>query len=108
MNKSEELLNKILKRFKEKGFAQEKGYKSFGYIRETPNSVYVSREDGEDTPVTHKRLLMGINAYMQNPGLYNEGPAALRRFKITHVTSPIFALLHLIPKEEYLSKDLQG
>jgi hypothetical protein len=105
MDKSEQILLKILKRFKEKGLAQVSGYKSFGYLRETPKSVYVSREDGEDTPVSHKLLLMGIGAYLQNPSLYNEGPVELRRFKITHVTSPIFALLHLIPKEEYMGKD---
>ena len=43
------LLGKILQRFKDQGVVKVEGYKSFGYIKETDNAVYVTREDGEDT-----------------------------------------------------------
>jgi len=46
-------------------------------------------------------LLMGIEAYQSNPSLYEQGPAALREFGITHVTSPIYAMLHLLSKKEF-------
>ncbi|GAB1447469.1 MAG: hypothetical protein LCH37_13200 [Bacteroidetes bacterium] len=101
MKKSEELLLEILKRFKANGLAQVSGLNAFGYVRETPKSVYVTREKGKDTLISHKRLLMGIEAYQSNPSLYEQGPAALREFGITHVTSPIYAMLHLLSKKEF-------
>jgi hypothetical protein len=95
------LLGKILQRFKDKGAAQVNGYNSFGYIRETNNSVFVTREGGKDTSLTFAKIIVGIDAYKSNPYLYNEGPNVLRKFGITHVTSPVFALLHMLDEEDY-------
>ncbi|MBP6304270.1 MAG: hypothetical protein KBB37_03160 [Bacteroidia bacterium] len=95
------LLGKILQRLKDNGKAQVEGYNSFGYIRETENAVWVTRETGDNTPVPFDKILKGISAYQSNSILYNQGPTALREFGITHVTSPIFALLHLLEKEDY-------
>ena len=94
------LLGKILQRFQDRGRAQVEGYKSFGYIRETNNAVWVSRESGKDTPVAFSKILIGIEAYQENPELYELGPNELREFGITHVNSPVWALLHLLKKEE--------
>lgn len=98
---SEYLLSIILERFKEKGMAKVDNYNSFGYVRETPKSVIVTREKGKDTPVPHIKIIKGIDAYKNKPDLYDEGPGALREFDITHVTSPVWSLLHLLKKEEY-------
>ena len=95
------LLEKILQRFKDRGITKVQGYNSFGYLRETPNSVYVSREDGIDTPVPFEKIRIGIEAFQSNILLYSEGPAKLREFGVTHVTSPVWAMLHLLEKEEY-------
>lgn len=96
------ILGKILKRFTDNKEALSIEKKRFAYIRETDNAVWVSREDGEDTRVPFDKLLTGIEAYQENVELYHKGPSALREFKITHVTSPVWALLHLMEKEEFL------
>lgn len=95
------LLGKILQRFFDKKIAKVEGFYSFGYIRETNNSVYVTRQTGEDTPIPFNKIIVGIVAYQSNPELYETNPTALREFGITRVTSPIFALLHLLSKEDY-------
>lgn len=96
------LLKNILKRFRELGIAQVEGYNRFAYISETTSSVTVSREKGDDTSVSFKKILIGIEAYQEDNNLYDRGPSALRAYKITHVTSPVYAMLHLIDKADYL------
>lgn len=95
------LLGKILQRFADRKIVQVEGYNAFGYIKETNNSVKVTREGGEDTLIPFSKILKGIEAYQNQPSLYNEGPVSLRQFEITHVTSPVWALLHLLSIEEY-------
>lgn len=96
------LLSEILQRFKDQKKSQVEGYKSFGYIRETENQLRVSREDGQDTWVSFKKILIAIKGYQENPNLYDEGPSALKELGITHVNSPIWSILHLLSKDEYM------
>ncbi len=95
------LLGKILQRFFDRKVAKVEGYNKFEYLKETSSSVYVSRETGDDTPVPFKKIIVGIEIYQQNPELYDEGPTALRDFGITHVTSPVWSLLHMLAKHDY-------
>lgn len=95
------LLGKILQRFKDRKVAKVIGYNSFGYIRETENSVFVTREAGADTAIPFEKILIGIDAYKKNNSLFQSKPVTLRDFGISHVTSPVFALLHLLDEEEY-------
>jgi hypothetical protein len=94
-------LGKILQRFKDSGKAQVIGYNSFGYIRETESAVWVTREEGKDTPIPFNKILNGIDAYKTSIGLFHATPTALRDFGITHVTSPVFAMLHLLCESDY-------
>jgi len=98
------LLGKILQRFNDLKTSEVEGYNSFGYIRETENAVYVSRENGKDTKIPFDKLILGIDAYKEYPNLYLEGPNALRQFEIKYITSPIWSLLHLLTKENYIIK----
>jgi len=98
---SKSLLEQIIKEFRDKQIAQVSSYKSFGYVGETEKAVIVSREKGLDTRVPFDKLLTGIEAFMSDPDLYDQGPTELRSFGITHVTSPVWSLLHLLPKESY-------
>lgn len=95
------LLGKILQRFSDKKIAQVKGYNAFGYIKETNTAVFVTRETGKNTRVSFKKIIAGIQAYQENPALYNEVPTSLRQFGITHVTSPVWSLLHLLNESDY-------
>lgn len=98
---SKSLLEQIITEFKEKKVAQVPEYYSFGYVRETPKAVIVSRDTGEDTRVPFDKIVTGIEAFISDPDLYDQGPTKLRSFGITHVTSPVWSLLHLLPKESY-------
>ena len=95
------LLGKILQKFIDAKISQVKYYNSFGYIRETNKAVYVTRENGQETMISFNKLIQAIEAYQSNSDLYIQGPTALRDFGITHVTSPIWSLLHLLNKDEY-------
>ncbi len=95
------LLGKILQRFQDRSVSQVVGYNRFGYVRETNKAVIVTREDGKDTPIPFSKMIIGIEAYQNNPDLYLEGPNVLRDFGITRVNSPVWSLLHLLDKSDY-------
>jgi len=95
------LLGKILQKFKDQGFSKYADYNSFGYLAEDNNSITVSRENGDDTKIPFAKILIAIEAYKHDSNLYGEGPSVLREFGITHITSPIFSMTHLLSKNEY-------
>lgn len=95
------LLGKILQRFSDTGVSKVEGYTRFTYIKETNKAVHVTREKGKNTVIPFDKILKGIEAYQDNSDLFDEGPAALQKFGISHVTSPVWSLLHLLPVKEY-------
>lgn len=95
------ILGKILQRFIDAKCAQVESYNRFGFIELKNSSVLVSRENGQDTSISFAKIIKGIEAYQQKPELYEQGPTALREFGITHVTSPVFALLHSLTDEDF-------
>lgn len=95
------LLGKILQKFKDLTVSKYADYNSFGYLFEDNGSVTVSRENGDDTRIPFARILVAIDAYKSDPSLYEQGPSALRKVGITHITSPIFSMTHLLEKSEY-------
>lgn len=95
------LLGKILQRFSDSKVAKVDGYNTFGYLRETSTAVYVSREKGKDSRVSFANIIAGIEAYQSNSSLYHGTPVDLRKFGITHVTSPVWSLLHLLSIQDY-------
>jgi len=95
------LLGKILQRFSDRSVSKVEGYNSFQYLRETDNSVYVGREKGQDTSIPFKKIIVGIEAFKENPELYDKGPNSLREFGITHINSPIWSLLRLLSPRDY-------
>lgn len=94
---------KIIERFQKKGFAQVPGYKKFGYISKTSKTVLVSREGGEDTLIPLSKIEEAIKAIRLNNSIFDDGPSSLRKYGITHITSPIWSLVHLLSLEEIMS-----
>lgn len=92
---------RILQKFIDKGFAQVDGYNKFGFVELKNTSVIVSRENGLDTSIPLRKLIAAIDAYQKDIELYDEGPNALRDCGIAHITSPIFALLHILDKDDF-------
>ena len=95
------ILGRILQRFIDRQVAQVGSYNAFGFVKIKNSSILVSREAGEDTPIPFSKLIIGIEAYKEHLELYDKGPTALRAFGITHVTSPVYSLLHLLEKDAY-------
>lgn len=96
------LLGKILQRFQDIGYAKVASYNAFKRVSETNTSVIVLREKGTEAIIPFSKILAGIKFYQENPAAYDKGPSALRKIPITHITSPVFTLLHLLPKKAYL------
>lgn len=95
------LLGKMLQRFEDQGFAQVEGYYRFERVRETTSGVIVKRQKGTEAVIPFLKILRGIEFYQENPSWYDSGPSQLREAHILHVTSPVFALLHLLPQEVF-------
>ena len=95
------ILETIQREFKANGYVQVSGYNRFGYIGETPKAFVISREAGKDTRISFSKILQGIEAVQDDTNVYDAGPSALRDYGITHITSPIWSLLHLAPKSDY-------
>jgi len=104
MQSVEDVVKLILGRFRSRRVSQVPGYNSFGYVGETEKAVIVSRENGKDTRVPIAKLEIGVSAVRHDPGVYDGGPSRLREYEITHVTSPVWSLLHLATKSEILGQ----
>lgn len=102
MRTAYEVTGELVGRLRELGYTQVDGYNRFGFIRTTDRAVYVTREKGEDTPIPFARIEKAINAVRQDPTVYSDGPGRLREFGITHVNSPIWSMLHLLPIDRIL------
>jgi len=97
-----EVSNMLLSLFRTKKIAQVEGYNRFEYIRETDSAVIVSRENGEDTVVPIAKIKLAIEAVRNDPSVYDRGPNSLREHGITHLNSPIWAILHLANLSELI------
>jgi hypothetical protein len=95
------LLGKILQRFEDKGYAKVAELNRFVRVEESNSQLMILRENNNTTRVDFKKIVIGIEFYQRNPEAYDKGPKALRDAGLTHVTSPIFALLHLLRKDAY-------
>jgi hypothetical protein len=98
---SQIILGRIIQRLLDQGHAQADGLNYFGFVKLTDSSIIVSREAGKDSVVPFIKILIAIDAYKTNNTLYSSGPAALRKFDIKFITSPIYALLHLLEEKDY-------
>lgn len=60
------VLGKILQRLFDKAISEADGYNSFGFLRETNDSVYVNRENDLDTQMPFEKLLLGLRLSQPN------------------------------------------
>jgi hypothetical protein len=93
----------IIERFRKQGYAQVPGYNRFGFVEDRGNLVVVSRQNGLDTKIYITQLDQALAAVRAEPAIYDNGPSSLRAHGFTHVTSPLWSLIHLLSKDEILS-----
>ena len=92
----------ILRRLRKSGFAQVNGYNKFEYLRETKKAVIMLREKGTTARVPLAKIAVAIKAVRSDPKVYDKGPSALRKYGLTHITSPIWSILHLLSIRELI------
>ena len=102
MKSIESKIDLIKERFQKNSFAQVTGYNRFGYISKTEKVLMVSRENGEDTKIPVEKIKIAILAVQENNSIYDDGPSSLRKVGITHINSPIWALIHLLTLDEIM------
>jgi len=102
MQSTDKLITEILVRFKKQGYAQVAEYNRFGFISETDNYVLVSREKGKDTKIYFNKISKAIDAVRKDHKVFTEGPSRLRKYGLTHIMSPLWALIHLLTLEELM------
>lgn len=95
------IFGRLLQRIIDQGYAQVNGYNCFEYVKHTDSFVTILRENGQEALIPFKKLLIGIEGYQSSPSDYNTGPTALCKYGLTHITSPIFSILHLLDQSDY-------
>ena len=89
-------VSRIVDLLESRGFAQVAGYNRFGFVERGTSHVVISRENGKDTRIPFAKIEQAVLAVRRDPKVYSEGPSRLRTHGITHITSPLWALLHLL------------
>lgn len=79
------------------GAAQVPGFVSFKFAGRTGDSVRLVRRNGNETRVPYSTVCKAIEAVRADHSIYLGGPSRLRRYGITHVTSPAWALVRMLP-----------
>ncbi len=92
---------RIIQEFIRKGYSHVDGYNKFTYLKHNGSSVIVGREEGKHTRIDFNKILLVVEGFQENPDDYDLGPSKTRDYGLTHVNSPVWSLMHLLPKEEY-------
>jgi hypothetical protein len=95
------ILGRILQKFVDSEYSQFKNYNRFDFIQLKHESLVLRRANGNNTIIPFDKLLLAIEAYKSHPDGYEKKTTFLIDCGITHITSPIYSLLHLLPKETY-------
>lgn len=96
------LINQIIATLQETKVAQVPGYVRFKYDKITDSSIILIRENGNEAKIPFSTLYKAIEAVREDASVYNGGPNKLREHGITHINSPTWALLHLVPFNELI------
>lgn len=100
MDTVDKILTIIVARLIQQEYTQVLGYNKFGFVYQGDNHIVISRENGKDTKIHYRKLKAAIEAVREDTKIYSEGPSKLRQHGITHITSPLWSLLHLLTLEE--------
>ena len=102
MQSTEVVIEKIIARFKKNGYAQGP-INRFGFVSQSVKHVVISRERGKNTPIPFNKIDEAIIAVRKDHKVYSEGPTRLGKHGLTHITSPLWALINLLTLGELKS-----
>jgi hypothetical protein len=104
MKMADDIIKIIVNRFRSQGYSQVEGYNRFDFVRESSNSVIIRRESGGEPEIPYSKIRKAIEVVRSDPAVYEKGPGSLQKYGITHVSSPIWSLLHLLSLNELTGK----
>lgn len=97
MRNVDEVVQEVLSGFESTGYAEVPGYARFGFHKRTDSRVFVLRRNGNTAAIPNRTLAKAIEAVRKDQSVYRGGPSRLREFGITHIASPTWAILHVVP-----------
>jgi hypothetical protein len=86
-----EVVEDIIARFEECGFAMVPAYNRFEFVRVTPAAVIVLREKGTEAAVPKKDIEAVVELVRGDHSAYIDGPTRTRKANVSHVNSPVRA-----------------
>lgn len=97
------ILNKIITQLKLQGKA--KGRQNDFLLKEVQkNKIVLVRANGKDVDIPLSTLKKAIQVCVNDTEFYNGGLNAIEEIGITHIQSPVWALIHLVEKREYMKE----
>jgi hypothetical protein len=97
MRSSNAVIEDIVRTLREVRVAQVLGYAAFRFLRRSGESLLVQRQNGNEARIPFSVIRKAIDAVREDHTLYIGGPGRLRECGITHVNSPTWALIRLLP-----------
>lgn len=91
------IINCIIDAVQQAGVAQVPGYVAFKFVCLSGTTVVLRRRNGKTVRIPLSTLRIAVSAVVEDPTVYSGGPSRLREFGITHINSPTWALLHMLP-----------
>lgn len=101
MNPTASIIDRIVMEAARRGEFPGRSEAVFRFEGSTASAVLVSRRNGNMVRVPRATLAMVAGAYASDPFAYARGPGSLRVYGVTHINSPVWALVHLLPPEAY-------
>lgn len=91
------VLDDIVEALEAERTAQVPGLVPFKFLERQGDSVVLQRRNGNKTLVRLSTLSKAIDAVRGDHSVYIGGPGRLREFGITHINSPTYALIRVLP-----------
>jgi hypothetical protein len=97
MRKLQDVHEDILTAVESAGAVQVPGFVSFKFAGRSGGSIRLIRRNGNETTIPYSTICKAIEAVRSDHSVYLGGPLRLREYGITHVNSPTWALVRVLP-----------
>lgn len=97
MRSCDAVIEDIVHALREERVAQVPGYAAFRFLRLAGESILVERQNGNEARIPFSVIRQAIDAVRKDHTVYIGGPGRLRECGITHINSPTWALIRLLP-----------
>lgn len=100
MREAEDIAIQLIERFQAAGKAQVEGYDAFEWASQTEKAIVIRRKNGQTARIPKETVVSAIALVRRSPEVYQRGPNQLQIHGVSHVSSPVWAILHLATLSE--------